>query len=577
MECIYGYNTKFICSRDNFSIRPEAFLMHLDDQNQTNQTSQSRLTTDYSGVTGATSLEVDMASDYNYNIEVNATNHLSNTSSTGYTQSFNSASTNRANYVWEPRTGVTSGACNDDTNKSSDMRFVNGVVDTNSSVSQVGEYRLNILDTTWTAVDSDPASMGHHTGSYFASGLDCETGSDTQNVNSINLNGCDISSSHTNDEAALVYNDYDVTFHPYKFSLTNSMTLGISSRDINATDDFSNFVYMADIDISSDENMSVHLNSTITPQGYNNSSLTNFVTGCYAKPIDINVSKTAPLNTALTYKYLLKDLNTSSSVGGSIANITTQDANVTTTTTFFAKAMNGVLDTLTNLNFHRDQNSVANPENINFTTLNVTDPRNTFYADLATDKTADGNLTINQAITHYFGRTAARKTRVVCETSPCLSGANGEPDVLIYYEAYCYGTTNSNTCNRTLLPILNGRYIQKVDSRWYVNLNHSESGDGNLTSTFELAGLVTVPTITNLNTYTKNSQHSYNTSNGLPYTANMQSTTSNWLIYDEDDAASTTNKHIVIFQSATEWTGKHETNTTTQTEKVRRVNRRTLW
>ncbi|MFT5836307.1 MAG: hypothetical protein ACI9RG_001211 [Sulfurimonas sp.] len=582
MECVYGFNTRYVCSRDNFTIRPEAFLMHLDDQNQTDPTNpltpEERLTTSYSGVAGATALEVNVAAGYTYNIEVNATNHVDNTSSSGYTKSFNSSSTDSVNYTWDPRTGVTAGACNDDDNKSSDMRFVNGEVDTNTSLSQVGEYKISILDTTWTAVDSDSASMDHHAGnSYFKSGLDCASGSDTQSVNSAILNGCDISSSHTNSDNSFVYNDYEVTFHPYNFNITNIMTLGLNNRDINATSDLANFIYMADIDTVNDQNMSVQFNSSITPIGYDNLSLTNYVTGCYAKPIDINITKTAPLNTALTYKYIVKDLNTTGRVSGSIANITTQDANVTTTTAFFAKAMNGVLNTFTNLNFNRNQNTVANPEDINFTSLIVADPSTTFSADLNTNKTADANLTINQSITHYFGRTAGRKTRIVCETSPCLSGENGESDVLIYYEAYCFGTTNSNTCDRTLLPTLSSRYIQKVDSRWYVNLNHNQSGDGNLTASSEVAGLVTVPTITNLNNYTKDSEHSYNTANGLPYTATMDSNISNWLIYDEDDTTATTNKNIVIFQSATDWSGQHETNTTTQTEKVRRVNRRTLW
>ncbi|MDA3909294.1 MAG: hypothetical protein PF437_09395 [Sulfurimonas sp.] len=586
MECIYGFNTKLVCSRDNFAIRPEAFLMHVDDQNQTDSinplTPQERLTTNFSGITGATSSVINIAADYKYNLEINATNHLNNISSQGYTKSFNASTPNdTSEYTWEPRTITTTNAnsfCNDDTNKPVDIRFLNGSVEINSSVNQVGEYRLNIADTTWTAVDSDATYMSHHTGLYFLSGLDCIPGSTTQNVNSSILNGCNINSTHTNNEASLVYNDYDITFHPYKFNINSEITMGLTNRDINATDPFSSFVYMSDISTVADENMSVHLNSTIIPQGYNGSSLSNYVTGCYAKPIDVNVSKTAPRNTALTYRYVIRDLNTTGNISASIPNITTQDANITTTNAFFSKAMNGVLNSVTNLNFHRNQNVVANPEDINFTAITVTDPRNSFNADLLTNKTADGNVTLNQAVTHYFGRTAARKTRVICDTFPCSSGTNDEPDVLIYYEAYCYGNTNGNNCIRALLPDLGGRYIQKVDSRWYVNLNHTENGDGNLTATSQVGpSVVSVPTISNLNTYTKNSTHTYDGTLGLPYEANMQSTVPNWIVYDENNATATTNKHIVIFQPETKWTGKHETNTTTETQKVRRVNRRTMW
>lgn len=592
MECIYGFNTKLVCSRDNFAIRPEAFLMHVDDQNQTDSTNpltpQERLTTNFSGITGATSNILNMAADYKYNLEINATNHLNNISSMGYTKSFNISNPNdTSEYTWEPRTITTTNAnsfCNDNTNKPVDIRFLNGSVEINSSVNQVGEYRLSIADTTWTAVDSDATYMSHHTGLYFLSGLDCIAGSTTQNVNSPILNGCNISSSHTNNETSLVYNDYDITFHPYKFNINSKITMGLNNRDVNTTDDFSNFVYMANINNADDVNMSVQVNSIITPQGYNSSSLTNFVTGCFAKPLDINISKSAPLNTQLDYRYMLNDKNTTGSVSGLIPNVTTQDANITTPNTFFAKTMNGVLDSIMNLNFDRNQSVVANPEDINYSRVTVYDPRTFINADLLTNKTAQSNISLNglngQNITHYFGRTAARKTRIVCDSYPCLSGANGEPDVLIYYEAYCYGNTNGNTCERTLLPDLAGRYIQRVDSRWYVNLNHVESGDGNLTATNELAAsvTVTVPTIhTMTNGYTKDSVHSYDGTKGLPYEATMQSTVSNWIVYDEDNTGATTNKHIVVFQPETTWTGQHETNTTTQTQKVRRVNRRTMW
>ena len=105
------------------------------------------------------------------------------------------------------------------------------------------------------------------------------------------------------------------------------------------------------------------------------------------------------------------------------------------------------------------------------------------------------------------------------------------------------------------------------------------NGDGNLTTTFQNAPTyVTVPTIhTMLNGYTKDSVHRYDGTLGLPYEATMESNVSNWMIYDENNQTAETNKHIVIFQAETTWTGEHETNTTTKTQKVRRVNRRTMW
>lgn len=593
MECFYGYNTRVVCSRDNFAIRPEALLMHISDQNQTNPlnplTPQRKLTTNYSGVAGATANELNLASDYNYILEINATNHLNNNASPGYTKSFiEGFSEDRAQYSWSPKsiTGLVATAnCNDDSNKTVDMRFLNGIVDINTSVAQVGEYAIAIIDKTWTAVDNNPIFMSHHSSPNFLSGSDCIDGiSDTQAVNSATNNGCFISSQHINNEASLQYNDYDVRFHPYKYNISNTITLGLTNRGIDTIDDFSNFVYMANINEPEDINMSVQFNSTIAPQGYSGASLTNFVTGCFAKPIDINISKSAPQNTQLNLRYIINDRNTTGTASGFIANVADEDANLTTAVDFFAKDMNGVLSSITNLNFDRQRDRVANPEDINYSKITVSDPRTLLSADLLVNKTAESNITINglqgQNITHYFGRTAAKRTRIICDEFPCLSGENQEPDVLIYYEAYCHGITNSNTCERDLIPRLGARHIQRVDSRWYVNLNHQELGDGNLTTTTQVGNnFVTVPNIRNRNNYTKDSVHSYNGNGGLPYDANMQSVVPRWLMYDEETpgVGAVTNKHLIHYLSPTEWSGRHETNTTTGTQKVRRVNRRTMW
>ncbi|MBL0709265.1 MAG: hypothetical protein JJW00_09465, partial [Sulfurimonas sp.] len=546
-KCLYGYNTKLICSRDNFAIRPEAFMIHLSDQNQTNTALQTRL---IAGESGATSTIINLASDYKYKLEVNATNHLNNNASYGYTKSFNTSTTDDiAKYIWEPRTTPLplENTCNDDSNKTLDIRFVDGIVDANTTVDNVGEYRLSITDKTWTAVDNDPIYMQHHTGAHFASTLDCTPNSsktfsvntpiDFSDVSTLanTLTGCEIRSDHINHDNTLAYNDYNITFHPYKFDISNTLTIGLDSRAVTTQN---KFVYMANIATNTDENESVHFNTFITPRGRDSTlALSNFTTGCFAKTIDINISKSSPINTKLTYRYTTHEVNSSNYITNYIPFATKRDANSTTTTDFFIKPMKGVLNIITNINFDRNQNRVANPENIIFTAIKVTDPRSTFHSDLKKSSKAEGNITLEQSITHYYGRTAARKARIVCESTPCVSGKNGEPNIFTYYEIYCFSETGSNSCDTSLLPLGSK---QRVDSRWFTNLNHSESGDGNLSVTVEKTAhtsKVTLPLgVTNLNNYTKNSKHSYNGSiDELPYTATMYSKVANWLIYDEYD------------------------------------------
>ena len=124
MECVYGKSTDMMCARDNFSIRPEAFLINIDDQNQTNPTNPltppQRLTNGFSGVVVPTTPnKLNLAAGYQYKLEINATNHTSNEASPGYHFHLGAAAggtgvagTN-ADYIWSPDPLQTVSDCND--------------------------------------------------------------------------------------------------------------------------------------------------------------------------------------------------------------------------------------------------------------------------------------------------------------------------------------------------------------------------------------------------------------------------------------------------------------------------------
>ena len=595
-ECVYGANTNLVCARDNFAIRPEAFLMHLNDQNQSNPADEQSITTNFSGVISPTNTRLELAADYAYHLEVNATNHLNNTASPGYNFHLNAVSGTSSGLTWSPKAGQVVSGCNDTTDKLFTTMFINGVVDMNTSLTQVGDYTLSLLDTAWTTIDS--VQQSHHTGFYFQSGSDCVLNS--SNVASTNeydhLNGCNISSNHTSSsDSNLIYNDYNVTYHPYQFQIAATTTIGMG----NITPPLAKpFVYMADID--QDDNMSVHLNATITAIGKNSTNiLSNFVRECFAKPVDINITKSDTNNTQLQHKYILHDLNSTGSVilandlPGSIPKGVNQDANVTTTSSFFQKNMNGAINTRTNLNFHRDTNATANPENITFITYTVQDPSSNFNADLNPTKTADGSASINQAIIHYYGRTNAPKKTVVCKDAPCRTNANlaplntlNNPDntrAFVYFEVFCNGTINGNTCVPALLP---NATFNTDDIRWWTNNSHDQNGvpagtDGIIGIISEVSATTKVSDLgqTLQLTYQYETILQYNStvSPAFPYTGNMQNAASRWLIYDEANINATTNKFRVDFMRQAGWSGRHETNTTTQTRGAVKVNRRSMW
>ena len=583
MECIYGISTKKVCSRDNFAIRPEAFMIKLKDQNQTIPTLQPILDDTISGVVSPSGNIINMAAGYKYNIKINATNFLNTNPSSGYTKSFTASTTDKLQYIFEPRAGHIVSGCNDTNNISSDIRFVNGLVDTDTFVNQVGEYRLNIADTTWTAVDSSIANMSHHTAPYFKmSGVvpeqDCIAGSAlTQVVNSATLNGCDINSTLDSSGSNLKYRDYYVTLHPYKFNMTGiTPTIGLNNTALTSNA----FIYMSDM--SKDENMSFHLNGLIQAVGYNDLVLNNFVASCYAKTLDINISKSDTTlvdtnNNFVLFQARFHDLN----LTNQIITLNNIDSNETDNLTpmqiqipegYFISDLNGSLNTILNLNYNRKNNLTVNPIKITYNNYRVNcsvpsdcnfSADSDFVNNLVRYKTAQGTLAIDNNITHYYGRTHAPRYRF---------SANINQQAFIYYEVFCNGAG----CDKTLLQ--NSTDSNSTDDpRWFINTNH--------TSIFGTAGVVTqrgASLISVVTPPTGNHQDSvfitYDGSRGNPYKATMQNSASGWLIYNKYDTNATKNEFEVEFEGAgNDWVGNKETNTTTLRSGTNKTNRRSMW
>jgi len=585
MECVYGISTKLVCARDNFSIRPEAFLINLDDQNQTDSTNpatpQARLTTNLSGVTAPTATQLNLAAGYAYNLEVNATNHLSNLSSVGYNFHLNTVPGTSSGYYWSPNSGTLISGCNDIANKLYTTKFINGSADMNVSTAQVGDYLLKLNDTAWTSIDS--VQQSHHTGAYFLSGSDCVlNSSNAASVNSFdNLNGCNISSSHdSSTDSNLKYRDLNVTLYPYKFDMS-----GITpSHGENSSSTFNanSFIYMSEM--SKDEEMSFHLNGEIRAVGYNNQTLSNFVDNCYAKPVRLTVDKSLASSSSIDYRYNLKNIDPNindrnGSINGAtgVINLATND---------FNKSNNGSVHTVLNLNFDRNLTIVMNPEELTFTTydVNCTNPATecTFSADLINTKKAEAYLDLNQTesgltnqrikLKHYYGRTHASRQRYENNTGT----AN------IYYEVYCFNTIDGNTCDKNLLQ--DPTNLKRTDDiRWFINTEHNISNDGNVTLVVQRDGTnvdandivdatdnpTENPSVTSLN---------YDETKGYPYKTTMENSASGWLIYNEDNPTATRNQFSVEFETASGgWSGEHNTDTTTKSVGAVRTNRRSLW
>lgn len=573
LECLFGINTRFECSRDNFALRPEAFMIKIDDQDQLNPASQVRIADNVSGVVTPSATTNHLAAGYNYQLEVDAVNHKDNTPSFGYTKGFGGLTSDALEYAWSP--SVALGGCNDENNVSHSFRVLNGSVDLNSSLDQVGEYVLQMRDTTWTSVDSNFSYMNHHVGAYYTATRDCILNSDiTQAVNYVTgvaapFTGCDITSNHDSSNAsALKYRNYNLEFHPYKFIID---TIVASYGENNSSVPF---IYMNDISVN--ENMSFHLSGPVIAAGYDyngTNSMSNFVNDCYAKPLDLTLNKSA-ISGAVDY--LFRFHNTDLPANDQNGTMNNPAGTITLGANDFNQSNNGRANTLLNLNFNREVNASVNPERLTFSTYDancsvIADC--TMNADLIANKVADGSRLLDLNVTHLYGRTHASRQRYAVPTDAPYR-AN------IYFESFCFGTVGGNTCNKSFLP--NGLTSRRIDdTRWFWNENHILTNDGNVSIVVQKGGANTAadivtatdnpvgnPSITILN---------YNGSRGYPYKTTMENGASPWLIYNESDPFAIRNEFQVEFDTQGGWAGKHETNTTTKTPAGVTTNRRIMW
>jgi hypothetical protein len=593
--CIFQNYAKPLCSRDNFSVRPESYDVRIYDNNQSSSISapKNSLSVYYGYDTSSSTTptnKMQLAAGYDYRFDINSTGHNDTTATPGYTRYFNGFSDYNATLLWD-NASLSNVTCNDISNQNIKFYIRNGeMTNQERHNDNIGAYKLNIIDTSWTAVDWDSNRLTHHTtANAFTSGTDCITGSNSATLSSGEY-GCYISTNHGSDGNGHYYRDTNIQFHPYSFDLNGTLaattpitsTVGLNFVPLSTNA----YVYYADINNSNDENMSYHINGSITAMAKNNSATTNFVNGCYAVPLTLTITTSDRTlkdvnNNNIAYIARFHDLNASGDINTSLdinySNTATPMSNIvfntvqTSTKGYFQKTLNGVSNTRLNMNYKRNMNVTINPKSLTFSSYKVTCTNATgdctFSAGMEHNKTTKGIKDLNATIQikHYYGRAHAGKQRYGVPTDAPYN-AN------IYYEIYCYGAG----CDTTLLP--STKHVD--DIRWYQNTLHSTSNDGNATNVFETDGIGKVTrngAINNtLNPTTVNLL--YDGSLGYPYTTTMDINASGWLIYNENNNPANPNPFQVEFNKAvTGWSGEKETNTTTKSTNVSKTNRRTMW
>ncbi|MFY9142437.1 DUF11 domain-containing protein [Sulfuricurvum sp.] len=497
MECLYGYNTTVLCSRDNFAIRPESYTVTLKDINQANHTVTQTFASGHTGVDTPNLAQVDVAGGYDYRFDINATNHIDNANTPGYTRYFGTANSDyNVTFVWEPTTPKS--GCNDTLDKPQNLIMLNGTVAAEQNLSQVGEYRLDIIDKRWTAVDWDSALQTHQIGSHFLSDTECTPSSadvppqataiGLSGTTITNKVGCDTSSIHDNVDNHLKYRDYSLIFHPYKFDMS-SINFGVGTLPKGIIAGGKDFAYMSDMSRDDSMNMSVRATGNINASGYNGTVLTNFVTDCYARDLDFFLTSDNNLTlTNTSYQIRFMDFNSTNELiyDSNATNINTSKLTMPLLQIGngnYKKDTAGSLSTISRFNYDRNVTQTLNPITARFAQLdiNCTAPAEcTMQADLTAAHKAIGNRAMDFNVTYAYGRIIPRDVRVFGTTVDAIASA--------WYEVY-----NTPVLAETALP------PSRNTPQWYINTLQDDLiyGDGIVTQmqTAGAASVALVPSV----------------------------------------------------------------------------------
>ena len=577
-KCMRNYYAKPICSRDNFSVRPEAIMIRFYDKNST---SINPLPT-YSGISVIPIERIKLAAGYDYSIEINATNHNDNNATRGYTRHFHTAISDvNLSLIWEPEpTKVTSG-CNDISSKDINIYMANGHKSFDFNLSQVGQYRLHAIDKDWTAPDYRPDLLQHHTSTNkFITTPDCLINSNEVLSNGISgKNGCIVeSNNHINIDNGLKYYDNNLTFRPYRFNIGFNITKGPGNSTLNSGDN--EYIYMADI--SNDTSMSYHNIGPISAVGFNGVTLSNFVKNCFAENIDINISRIMPSTYPVSYKAHIKDINGSNTVITDIVKDVNNSSNIITLTEGnFTKSLMGTTNVEIHLNFDRKVNNPINPLKIVFNDINVSCQdleKCKSYADLKNDYIAKGNRSLDFNLTHYYGRVHAPD--YVDKDADDLINAT------IYYEIFL---------DENGIDYANIKGNESIDDvNWYVNQSHTNL-DGNISnngnSSITAANNTALDSPIQINTASASDnksgiinsgkenitlQYPHNLSH--PYKDRIDMNASLWLIYNRFDENATTNHFYVTFPGKPkDWAGIGKTGKTVDLNMSSSTQKRIEW
>jgi len=399
-DCLRKYYSLPLCSRDNFSIRPDSFYIQISDDNETKST--NRL--DISNNIGTTNANI--AAGYLYRLDINATKYNTQSYAQGYYFSASGDNGTRKALA----TFADSTNCIDKNNQDIKVTLINGSThtydnkDNNNTTpydngyyaTNSGKYILHIEDSEWTAVDQKNNPLKP-----FKEIEDCIIDSTTPNAGELNgLRGCSIKSNSG------IYNDLAITSHPYSFDIS---TITLQTTPNSAQD---KYIYINDLNSTIDKVkdgsvMGINISGSIIAKGKDGTNLSNYINGCSAKDIDIDLKyQTDPTivkdekGNIVEINYLLYTDTITSNI--TIDKTTTSPIKYNFNQIYFATPATGTFNSY--INFKRHYNAAINPFNVEISDINVSSISDKISVDLKSDFIPKGYKDLNSSRVFYYAK-----------------------------------------------------------------------------------------------------------------------------------------------------------------------------
>ncbi|MDQ7084288.1 MAG: hypothetical protein Q9M36_04850 [Sulfurovum sp.] len=584
--CLRLYYGNPICSRDNFSVRPEAFVATLIDSNQSTDT--SRISNKIVSSRTAEEVFVNLSAEYQYRLDINATSYTSDTAVSGYIQTFDaSKNASTATMRWAS-TLADDSACNTTPSPDIVMSLYNGnSINTKdvpniaqiASLPEVGEYKFVISDENWTEADWNEAYLEHHSINGFDTGTDCVRSNPYAAIDA--ANGCLISSDHD----TLSPKPLPINIVPHRFTLNfNTGAQPSMNKD---------FVYVNSLDPVNYpyEDISYNIRGVFQAIGYNGGELSNFVDGCYAETTDINFGYTYLSTVAdVNLTYAMYDYNSSNPslpiANSEVTETFTDSPTINTRSQFsFARtsdayeaSMKGAIGIDLALNFNRNENIPSNPSHIQFNDFNIsiaTRVYETIYVDLDSVHRVFGDMTMDANISFLYAKVKPAKGFY-----PDII----EPSIITPVSVLVYCDLGFDECQRRGIRTKDG---QTSEFDWWKSWNHDNTiageSDGNIVMSSTPS---TALNSTSVSISSRGQDNTILVSRGaLPLPATVPITlvtdetlinyTDRWLLYNPD--GNNTNLYSVRFIGQSTWAGHGDTGHVVGGQSNIKTNRRVEW